>query len=253
MKRHSLLMGLAGAALLFHSPSLGAQPIDVQLGKPMPRFEKLKAGIRRYIRYRIGKDGVASPMDLQTKEVRFDQADGQRRLHIVQDWQGSASSLRLDSWFEDKTFRPLTHQRDRTKDGKTQKEGFRFVTGKVVGIADQPDNVRKDFEIAAPVPTFNFETDLETLQVLPFAKNAEFRIVFYHPGGGPPAPYTFKVAGEETINVAGAAIPCWIVTTDYNAPAKPVGKFWIAKGSQTVVRVVQQVDDGSSIVKQLLV
>lgn len=218
----------------------------------MQRFEKLKAGTRYYLRYMIGKDGTATPADLQKKEVRFDEKDGKRRLHIVQDWVSPAGSLHMDSWFEDKTFRPLTHQRDRTKDGVVTREGFQFLNDKVIGIADQADNSRKDFSIAAPVPTYNFETDLETLQVLPLAKGAEFRIVFYHPGGGPPAPYIFKVAGEETLQVAGASIPSWIVTTDYNAPDRPLGRFWIAQDSQVVVRVEQQLPDGRKMVKALL-
>jgi hypothetical protein len=250
--RGSLTLLSAFAAASFIQASAIAAPVDIPLGKPLPRFEKLKPEARYYIRYRIGTDGVATPMDLQRKEVRFEEQDGRRRLRIVQHWQGPTASLDLDSWFEDKTFRPLTHQRDRTRDGKVTREGFRFLPDRIIGLADQPDNSRKDFEIESAEPTFNFETDLETLQTLPLKKGAEFRIVFYHPGGGAPAPYVFKVAGEEKAHFAGMAVDCWVVTTDYNDPARPISRFWVAKDSQIVIRVVNPQADGTTIVKSLL-
>ncbi|MBA3676715.1 MAG: hypothetical protein H0W74_04850 [Sphingosinicella sp.] len=239
-------------ATLGQTQAAAASPIDVELGKSLARFGKLKPGVRHYLRYKIGTDGVATPMDLQRKEIRFDQQEGQRRLHILQHWQSATGALDLDSWFEDKTFRPLTHQRDRTRDATVTREGFRFLPDRIIGLADQPDNSRKDFEIAAPVPTFNFEADLETLQALPLKKGAEFRIVFYHPGGGVPAPYIFKVAGQEKLIIGGSPLDCWVVTTDYNDPKRPIARFWVAKDSQTVVKVVSPQPDGTTFVKSLL-
>ena len=243
---------LAAAMLGAGAPAAAAEPVKITLGKPLPRFEKLEPGMRTYLRYRVSKEGVAAAADVQTKDIRFEEQDGQRRVRIVQRWEGASQSLRLDSLFEDKTLRPLTHQRDHHKDGKVRREGFRFLPGKVVGVAEQTDNDRKDFEIAAPVPTFNFETDMETLQALPLGKGAEFEIVFYHPGSGVPAPYTFKVAGEEKLLLAGVPIDCWVVTTDYNAPERGISRFWLAKKSQMVVRTHSPLPDGSSILKVLL-
>ena len=190
--------------------------------------------------------------DLQTKEVLFEGQGSARRVRIVQRWDGPNGSLRLDSLVEAMTLRPITHQRDLHKGAAVRREGFRFLPDRVVGIADQPDNIRKDFYIAAPVPTFNFEIDLETLTTLPLRKGAEFEITFYHPGGGPPAPYIFKVAGEEQLYLAGQPVDCWVVTTDYNTPGTTPSRFWVAKGSQVVVRVHNPLPGGGASIKALL-
>lgn len=153
------------------------------MGEPLARFDKLQAGTHIYLRYRVKKDGSLEPIDVQTKEIRFEQQDGIRRVRVVQHWNSSTRSLRLDSLFENKTLQPITHQRDLHKDGTVKREGFRFLKDKVVGIAEQPENVRKDFVIAAPLPTFNFEVDMETLKALPLRSNAEFESSFTTPAG----------------------------------------------------------------------
>lgn len=232
--------------------SPGTAAIDVRVGNALPRFDKLKDGSRTYIRYRIRKDGVSKSVDLQVKTIKREEQVGSKQLRISQHWQTATASLRLESLFEIGTLKPLTHERIRERVGKITKEGFRFLDEKVVGLEDMPDNSRSGFEIAAPQRPFNFEVDLETLQALPLSKGAEFRIPFYHPGGPAPAHYTFKVVGEETVKFGGADLQCWIVSTDYNQPEKPQGKFWIEKRSQTVVRVVHPLEDGSTIVKALV-
>jgi len=222
------------------------------MGEPLARFDKLHAGTNTYIRYWIKADGKLETIDLETKEVRFETKDGQRRVRIVQHWTTPVSSLTIDSLFEDKTLRPITHERISTKDGTTTRSGYRFLADKVVGLADMPENSKKDFEVATPVPTFNFEIDLETLATLPFRRGVEFEIVFYHPGGEPPAPFIFKVAGEEKLMLAGKPIDCWVVSSDYNKPGTYFARFWIAKDSQTVVREHFGASDGGAVVKALL-
>ncbi len=216
----------------------GAAVHDVDVGVELPRFSLLKEGTHRYLRY--VKSGEANtPMDIWTREVRFEERDGKRLLRIRQRWDGSgpSPSLRLlDSWFEVGSFRPLTHERISEKDGKRVVEGFAFAPDRITGLKDLAGNTQKDMSVASAEPTYNFETDMEFLQALPLAEGYVARINFYHPGG-PSAPqrYTFKVAGSETIAGPGGPIECWLVTTDYNRPGS-VSKFWFAKGSQVLVR-----------------
>jgi hypothetical protein len=231
----------------------GAEALDINVGSTLPRIENLKEGSKTYIRYRIRTDGVSEPIDLQVKTLKVEERAGTKELRISQHWQTATAALRLESLFEPKTLKPLTHERIREREGKITKEGFRFLGKRVISLETMPDNSRAGFEIAGAVTPFNFEIDLETLQSMPLEKGAEFRIPFYHPGGPAPAHYTFKVVAEEVLRLGGASIPCWVVSTDYNAPEKPLAKFWIEKGSQTVVRVVQPLDDGTTIVKALVV
>jgi len=250
LDRSSFLLCLIGS----FSAAASAERVQIRMGDPLPRFDKLHAGTNTYLRHWIKADGTLEMIDLETKEVRFETQDGKRRVHIVQHWTTPKVALTIDSLFEDRTLRRITHERITTKDGKTTRAGYRFLPDRVVGIAD-PGNTQKDFEIATPVPTFNFEIDLETFATLPLHRNAEFEINFYHPGGSePPAPYVYKVAGEEKLILGGKAIDCWVLTHDYDKPGQPHirTRFWLAKDSQTVVRMHAALPDGSAVVKALL-
>lgn len=242
-----LLAGSAAAAQAAVTP--------VPVGQPLARFDKLKPGVHRYLRYRQVGDTVTA-IDVWTREVRFEDQDGQRRLHIVQHWDGAGaatSNRQLDSWFEVGTFRPLTHERRSQKDGVSKVEGFAFRPDRIVGLKDLPGNAAKDYDVASPQPSFNFETDLEFLQALPLAEGYEAGIVFHHPGGGPPAPYVFKVAGSETVRLPGGGeIDCWVVTADYNHPEVPVTRFWFAKDSQVLIKQVSPLPDGSGVMGKTL-
>ena len=232
---------LVAGLLAVTAAAASAETIAVPMGKPLARFDKLKPGTRTYVHYIIWPSGSLHVADIQTREVRFEGEGAGRRVRIAQRSDGPDGTVVLDSLFENKTLRPITHQRDRYKGGKLIREGFRFLPDKVVGIADQLYNVRRDFALATPVPVFNFETDLETLTTLPLHKGAEFKIVFYQPGRAPPQPYLFKVTGDQRLNVGGQPIDCWVVTTDYN-----LSRFWIAKDSQVVVRVHSVLPDRSA-------
>ena len=228
---------------------------SVPVGPPLARFDTLKPGVHRYLRYRQIGDTVTA-IDVWTREIRFEDQDGQRRLHIVQHWDGAGaatSNKQLDSWFEVGSFRPLTHVRRTQKDGASKVEGFVFQPDRIVGMKDLEGNAAQDFEVTSPQPSFNFETDMEFLQALPLAAGYEASIVFTHQGGGPPAPYVFKVAGSEIlVGPGGGKIDCWVVTTDYNRPETPVTRFWFAKGSQVMIKQVSPLPDGSGVMGKTL-
>jgi hypothetical protein len=132
-------------------------------------------------------------------------------------------------------------------------EGFAFQPDRIVGLKDLPDNAAKDFEVASPQPSFNFETDMEFIQALPLAAGYEASIVFTHPGGGPPAAYLFKVAGSEVLDLPGGGkVDCWVVTADYNRPEMPVTRFWFAKGSQVMIKQLSPMPDGSGVIGKTL-
>jgi len=243
----ALLVGLG-------TVSASAAVTSVPVGAPLARFDRIKPGVHRYLRYRqVGE--TFTPADIWTREIRFEPRDGQPRLHIVQHWDSGTTpaAKTLDSWFEVGTFAPISHVRRSTKDGQTKVEGYAFTADRVVGLADLPDNAAKAYDVAAPQRTFNFETDMELLQALPLKDGFEASINFLHPGGGDPAPYLFRVTGSEVLTTpAGGRIDCWVMTTDYNRPDFPATRFWLAKDSQVMVKVVSPLPDGSAVVKVLL-
>ncbi|WP_036169138.1 hypothetical protein [Massilia sp. 9096] len=252
-----LVLPLA-VALVFAGLAAASQAAvqNIDVGTPLARFGLLKPGTHRYLRYL--KTGEATqPIDIWTREIRFEPHDGRPQMHIVQRWDGvfpAVSTRTFDSWFDLDTFRPHTHARTSVngKDGKPVVEGFLFAPDRVTGMQDLAGNTQKDLNVASSEPTFNFETDIEFLQALPLADGYEARVNFYHPGGStPPQRYTFKVTGSQTIAGPAGPVDCWVVFTDYNTPGDGA-KFWFAKGSQLMVRQEGALPDGRRLVKTLI-
>lgn len=212
---------LVGVLALCCAP---AWAVEIKVGAELPRIALVKEGSHRWLRY-VRNGEVNTPLDIWTREVRFT-PDG---MQIRQRWDGAANSVvLLDSWFDKGTFKPRTHQRIREKEGKRTVEDYVFSE-----------------------PTFNFETDIEFLQALPLAEGYEATIMFWHPGGPPPARYTWKVAGSEVLQGPQGAVDCWLLTTDYNRPGM-LAKFWLAKTTQLLVRQEAAGPDGKVMVKTLL-
>jgi hypothetical protein len=253
--RPAVRFALLPALLMGLSLSSHAAVVNVDVGTPLPRFDLLKPGTHHYLRYMKTADGASTPVDIWTREVRFDERAGKRQLHIVQRWDGvvpAPSVRRFDSWFDAATFRPLTHERISEKDGKRMVEGFVFAPDRISGMPDLADNTQKDLSIAASEPTFNFETDIELLQTLALAEGYDARINFYHPGSkSAPQRYSFKVTGSETIAGPAGPVECWVVRTDYNQPGS-ASTFWFAKGTQLMVRQQGALPDGRVLVKTLI-
>jgi hypothetical protein len=213
---------------------------NIDAGTQLPRFGLLKPGTHHYLRF-LKDQGANKPLDIWEREIRFEEKDGKRLMRVRQRWDGAATTpytVLIDSWFEPGTFRPISHERIREKDGTRVVEGFLFSPSKVTGMPDLADNTQKALVVESSEPTFNFETDMELLETLPLAEGEEFRINFYHPGGKPPPQrYSWKVVGSETIAGPAGPVDCWVLTTDYNQPAPAaVSKFWFAKGTQVMVR-----------------
>ena len=253
MRRFLLSALLAGLSI---TAQAAIHTIDV--GTPLPRFNLVKPGSHHYLRFMRTPEGASAPLDIWTREVRFEARDGKQQMHIVQRWDGAMVSpaapgyvKRIDSWFETATFRPLSHVRITEKDGKKLVEGFVFAPDRVSGMQDLADNTQKALSVASPEPTFNFETDIEFLQALPLAEGYEASINFYHPGGPAPKRYSFKVSGSETIAGPTGPVDCWVVTTDYGTPGAD-SKFWFAKGSQLMLRQESAARDGKVLVKTLI-
>lgn len=251
--RISWLAALAAAAVMgvAHAQTV----TQLRVGDPLARAQRLTPGAHLYLRYTV-KGGTRTLLDIWRREIRVEPHDGRPMIHIVQEWDGvgeHAYLLTQDAWFETATLRPITQVKTVTRDGKTQVGGYRFYPDKVVGMDELAGNTRKGFSIAEPEPAYNFETDMETLQMLPLRTGYVVSIPFYDPGLAPPKRYIFKVAGSERIRAAdGRLADCWVVTADYGLPDPPT-RFWFDKHTQLMLREERAQKDGSTLVKTLVV
>ena len=229
----------------------------IHVGDRLPRFDLLKEGVHRYLRYTVTADGHRNAIDIWSREISFEAKEGKRLMRVHQQWDEvgkPAVVLVQDSWFETGTLRPVAHQKVVTRDGKPTTSAYRFLDDKVVGDDTVADNAKAGFVQALSEPTNNWETDMEYLQTLPLAKGYAANINFYDPGRDPPARYTYAVTGEDRIAAGDStAAECWIVSIDFKDGDKVVPvRFWFAKKTQVLLREEAKSPDGSTLVKMLL-
>jgi len=249
---------LAPLCLLVAATQAEAAPTIIKVGDPLARFDLLKPGVHRYLRYNV-KGDQRSAIDIWTRTINFEEQQGKRVMHIAQHWDEVSNPvviMEADAYFEPGTFRPLTSiEKDVLRAGGTEIAGYQFLPEKIIGIKDLDGNANKDFYLASPEPAFNFVYDMEFLQALPLAPGYSASITFYDPdteGKQPPARYEFKVAGsEQIVDATGRSIDCWKITADYNT-GRVRSTFWYDKQSQVLLREESTRKDGSVLVKMLL-
>ena len=263
MKARLVGAALACATVHVATPTLaqtndGAHTAEtIEVGQPLARFSLVQPATRLYLRYKVVGESRQT-IDIWRRQVRFEQQDGKRRMHIAWRWDSVGdrkfTSIR-DYWFEPDTFRPLTLTRRLAEANKVTVSGFQYLPGRIVGMANLPDNARKDFLQSAKIAPYAFETDMELLQSLPLRSGYSVRIPFYEPGPDQPEPqlYSYSVVDSDKISGAdGNAIDCWIVETPSDNPEYGATRFWISKRTQVMIREETRLRDGSLFVKMLL-
>jgi hypothetical protein len=180
-------------------------------------------------------NGTIRYVGLWNRTVRFSSAGGKEQIVVEQDWwtSDSAAHRKVFSVCSFMDFTPLFHY---SKDGKGKVEAYNFSDNRVTGSDTTAENSRKGFELALSMPTLNWELDLEIFRTLPYALNKTFVISFYHPGGPPPAYYSYVITAEETLALAGGGqADCWVMTIDYGS-GRGATTFWISKKSREVLK-----------------
>lgn len=251
--RHKTIAALIAVTSLAISPAPAgawqqtapATPVHiVNVGDPLPRWDRLRPGTARYLRYRE-ENGRRIAMDIWSRTVAFDSdpQGGARRLRITQSWNGATLPFdrSIDSWFEPESFRPLRHRTRTVRDGQAREAGFLFTPEAVTGDPNLAGNSQASLRVETPEPTFNFEADMELLATLPWREGYTARINFYHPGGDAPRHYDYRVTGAGSVDFGGRQVPCWIVTVDYGSQGD--ARFWIDRQSQTVLKVATRGPD----------
>lgn len=251
MLRTLLIASLACLGLM--TGDCRAEPVRLSVGDVLPRADLIQPGERHYLRYSV-QNGRRETIDIWVRKLTFEQLEGREVMRITQRWDRVVppASVKLqDSVFEPLTFRPLTHVNRVEIDGQVRLGGYRFDPDRIIGLPGLEGNSKADFEQASPEPAFNFETDLEQFQALPWGPGYEVSIPFYDPGLAPPNRYVFRTDGSEVlVGPGGVRIDCWRVTADYNTGAV-VKTFWFAKADQAMIREEAR-RDGILYVKTLL-
>lgn len=253
--RRAVLGAMTAASLTSVASATSAKPVKLSVGDPLQRFELLRPGVRTYLVSSL-QEGRHIAQNLWRREVMFEQGEGGRRLRIRQHWDGTGPNpgmAKRVSLFEPGTFRPFSHVRVTTSKDKRTVEAFAFGARAITGLPGMADNSRADFSVASDEAMYNFETDMEMLQTLPWAAGYAVSIPFFHPGpGSVPARYLWYVVREDALTGPdGRRLPCWVVACDYNSGGPPT-LFWLSKQTQQLIKMEGPGGEGAIRRKTLL-
>ncbi|WP_048826011.1 hypothetical protein [Hymenobacter sp. DG25B] len=227
---------LASLLLLAALPMCGmAQSVDTIRSFTPRQLRRLKPGTREYLVFRQRTERPQyNTSAVWVREVAVDEKKQQiavRQLWYAGDTLSNRQVYSLNSL---RNFLPLYHRAQTRRSGL---DAFNFLPDRVVGADSVADNKQAGFSMPHTAPTFNWELDLETLELLDYAPNKQFVINFYHPGSKtPPQWYEYRVVGKEKIPVLGGGQEeCWLLKINYSE--QNYGQFWVSVKTREVLKM----------------
>lgn len=232
MKQQILTLSLLVATL---SLSFAQRTDTLDVNHPALIMKNLKSGMKHYIVYGVDAKGKTASPWIWRRDVQPAQRNGEAVLILEQQWNGPDTSAyrELYSIVSAKDFRPIYHYAKSSRGT----DAFNFSKGNIKGADTVANNTQKNLSVDTKVLPYNWELDLEVFQTLPYAKDKQFAINFYHPGGrSAPQYYLYKVIGDEEIDGANdQKIDCWKLKIDYRENSWAI--FWISKKSKEVIKM----------------
>jgi|HubBroStandDraft_1064217.scaffolds.fasta_scaffold127018_2 hypothetical protein len=231
---------LTGAiALIFLSISQNSKgQIDtIRLKDKRLHTAWLKTGLNQYlIYYQNPKENKSVRFWFWMRDIKTDHMNGSQVFVIKQHWYGSDTSTYryIHSVNNGSDFAPIYHEE--ISNGKTS--AYTWKPDNIVGADSVKANIQKDFSLKFSEPNFNWNLDIETLEMLPLANNKSFAINFYDAGQDPPKYYLYTVAGSETLQTLdNKRTECWKVTTNgTSGEFSYIETYWISKDSHEFLK-----------------
>lgn len=174
-------------------------------------------------------------MTLWNRKTEKANRDGKEVFRITQEWLAENEQFRRSIFTDVNSddFTSIYHWTSRI--GTI--EAFNFSESRIWGADSVENNSKADFEVEAQPYTLNWELDLETFEILPYAKGKKFAIHFHHPGSKtPPKFYLYEVIGSEVLKSAGAEVDCWKLKIVYDGGTNNA-TFWISKKNRQVLKM----------------
>ncbi len=203
--------------------------------------EFVKEGKNQFLVYREDANGKALDISIWERTVSFSKFKGKDVIVVKQNWknQDSVKSRTIFSISNKDNFYPIYHY---AMNGRGNEDAFDFTPNEIKGTDSVAQNSKKYFSLELNEPTYNWELDMETFQMLPFENSKIFRINFYHPGSrNKPAFYDYEVIGEEALDVGSTdKIDCWQLRIIYEGKNSAI--FWVDKETQQVLKMVEEWD-----------
>jgi len=190
----------------------------------------LKPGLKQYLVYfQNPKNKQSLRFWFWLRNVQPETRNGQKMIAITQHWYGSDSTTYRYMYSLNKAddFAPVYI----TQTSKNTTKAYSWSATKVWGADTAANNAQKNFSLDLKNPSFNWELDIETFEMLPLAAGKTFVINFYDAGLTPPEYINYKVTGSDVLaTVDNQKVDCWrLMTKGNNNGTTYTQTFWISK------------------------
>jgi len=234
MKTQTIIAAAASALLaliLSTCPQYTLAQIDtIKVADKRLKTATLKPGMRQYLVYfQSPKKQKSMGFSLWLRDTKIESRNGESVFVTNQHWYGNDTSSYRTVYSVNRTndFSPVYHSE--TVAGKNR--SYNWYADKIAGADTTAVNSQKSFSLDFANPTFNWNLDIETFEMLPLAAGKTFAINFYDAGSIPPAYVLYKVIGSEVITTLdNRKVDCWKLfnESDYRGQ-HATETFWISK------------------------
>lgn len=122
----------------------------------------------------------------------------------------------------------VVEHKEANGDSSPLRKHYLYQNQKLLTHTDTSQHNAAPFQLDDLEHSFNWEMDMETFSMLPFAEGKVFWIKFYHPGSKtPPKYYKYEVDRSETLSFNGEPHDCWVLKIEYSKQLWT--EFWIDK------------------------
>jgi hypothetical protein len=216
--------------LISHVPKVFAQTDTIRVKDKRLITSVLKPGLRQYLVYfQNPKDPRRMNLSLWLRDVAVIKRGDEKLFAITQHWFAADSNAYRAVYSLNKMadFAPVYHSETIGKKTKA----YNWYNDKVIGADTVTDNLSKAYRQEYNLPNFNWNLDIETFEMLPFAAGKTFAIPFYEAGNEEPKYVIYKVTGSEVITTAeGMKTDCWILYNESDYHGRHFTEtYWISK------------------------
>ena len=194
------------------------------------RTSQLKTGLKQYLVY-LQQPSQKKKLSLSiwTREVSLAELNGAKRYIITQKWFSNDTTNYRSIYSVNKAddFAPVYH----SETIGSQVKAFNWYAEHIDGADTVMNNKQKTFALQLDQPCFNWNLDIETMEMLPLARGKEFVLRLYDAGSGQPDNIHYKVSGEEILTTLdNRTVACWkLLLEGDHGQIHYTQTFWISK------------------------
>jgi hypothetical protein len=220
-----------------------AQTDTINFSNNKLKTKQLKPGLKQYLVY-LQQPGQKKKLNLSiwTREVKFTTNNNEKQFTITQKWYttDTAGYRSIYSINRAKDFAPVYH----SEMIGNQLKAFNWYPDHIKGADTVSGNNQKSFSLQLAQPTFNWNLDIETMEMLPLAAGKKFVLPLYDAGSGKPDYVVYQVSGDEVLQTLDKRkVDCWtLVYSGVHGQIKYTQTFWISKQEHEFLLEIDEVN-----------